>query len=84
MFVLKKLDEIEIVGLNPLINLLHSYGSWPMTVNNWTEEQFDWRKMSALIRTNSDDDFLLEVSNFVDVNNTDNNIIYVIDTLLYS
>ena len=52
-----------------------------MTVNNWTEEQFDWRKMSAFIRTNSDDDFLFEVSNFVDVNNTDNNIIYVSDTV---
>ena len=47
-----------------------------MTVSNWTEDRFDWRKATASIRNTYGDSFLFEVSNFVDVNNTDFSTIY--------
>lgn len=48
-----------------------------MTVSNWTEDRFDWRKASASIRNTFGDGFLFEVTNFVDVNNTEYSTIYV-------
>lgn len=70
-------DAIEDLGITPLVKILDSYGQWPMTVSNWTEDRFDWRKASASIRNTFGDGFLFRVSNFVDVNNTDFSTIYV-------
>lgn len=70
-------DAIGKLGITPLVQILDSYGQWPMTVSNWTEDRFDWRKASASIRNTFGDTFLFEVSNFVDVNNTEFSTIYV-------
>lgn len=48
-----------------------------MTVSNWTEDRFDWREASASIRNTLGESFLFEVSNFVDLENTDISTIYV-------
>ena len=71
-------DAIESLGLSPLIQLLNSFGRWPMTVTNWTEENFDWRKTSAYIRNSLGGNFLIDVSNYIDTNNTEKSTIYVI------
>ena len=70
-------DAIEELGITPLVNVLDSYGQWPMTVSDWTEDRFDWRKASASIRNTFGLSFIFEVSNFVDVNNTEISTIYV-------
>uniref|UniRef100_A0A0P6FKW5 Neutral endopeptidase n=1 Tax=Daphnia magna TaxID=35525 RepID=A0A0P6FKW5_9CRUS len=68
---------IEKLGITPLVKILDSYGQWPMTVSNWTEDRFDWRKASASIRNTFGDGFLFEITNFVDVNNTEYSTIYL-------
>jgi len=70
-------DAIEELGVTPLIKILDSYGQWPLTVSNWTEDRFDWRKLTASIRNTFGLSFLFEVSNFVDFNNTEFSTIYV-------
>ena len=70
-------DAIEELGITPLVKILDSYGQWPMTVSDWTEDRFDWRKASASIRNTFGLSFLFEVSNFVDVNNTEISTLYV-------
>nr|CAH0110462.1 unnamed protein product [Daphnia galeata] len=69
-------DAIEELGITPLVKILDSYGQWPMTVSDWTEDRFDWRKASASIRNTFGLSFLFEVSNFVDVNNTEISTLY--------
>jgi membrane metallo-endopeptidase-like protein 1 len=69
-------DAIEKLGIGPLTNILNSYGQWPLTVSNWTEDRFDWRKATASIRNTFGLGFLFEVSNFVDVNNTEFSTLY--------
>ncbi|XP_057375648.1 membrane metallo-endopeptidase-like 1 isoform X2 [Daphnia carinata] len=71
------LNSIEKLGIMPLVKILDSYGQWPMTVSNWTENRFDWRKASASIRNTFGKGFLFYVSNFVDANDTDFSVIYV-------
>lgn len=75
--VLTITDAIEELGITPLVKILDSFGQWPMTVSNWTEDRFDWRKASASIRNTFGVGFLFQVSNFVDVNDTDFSVIYV-------
>lgn len=70
-------DAVEELGITPLVKILDSFGQWPMTVSNWTEDRFDWRKASASIRNTFGVGFLFQVSNFVDVNDTDLSVIYV-------
>uniref|UniRef100_A0A0P6EFD4 Neutral endopeptidase n=1 Tax=Daphnia magna TaxID=35525 RepID=A0A0P6EFD4_9CRUS len=71
------LNAVEELGITPLVKILDSFGQWPMTVSNWTEDRFDWRKASASIRNTFGVGFLFQVSNFVDVNDTDFSVIYV-------
>lgn len=75
------LDSIDATGITPLIEILNSYGQWPMTVSNWTEDRFDWRKATASIRNTFGKSFLFDVSNFIDVKNTDISTLYVIKYL---
>jgi hypothetical protein len=70
-------DAIEILGLTPLTEILDSYGRWPMTVSNWTADQFDWRSVSLSIRKNFGESFLFEVYNYLDWKDTNRSSIYV-------
>lgn len=47
-----------------------------MTVTNWTEERFDWRKTIAYMRNTIGSSYLIEVTNYIDVNNTEKSVIY--------
>lgn len=71
------LDEIEALGLRPLIHLLDTYGQWPMTVSDWSESSFDWRRAGPTIRSNIGDSYLFSVYNHADSNNTDSSSLYV-------
>lgn len=68
---------IETMGLTPLIQMLNSYGQWPMTVSNWKADQFDWKSVSTSIRRDLGESFLFEVYNYLDWKNTNQNSIYV-------
>ncbi|KAH6933640.1 hypothetical protein HPB50_017253 [Hyalomma asiaticum] len=46
---------IEAVREKPLLDLLHSMGSWPVIAPNWTEEGFDWLNLTAVMRRHSND-----------------------------
>ncbi|EFX80396.1 hypothetical protein DAPPUDRAFT_304103 [Daphnia pulex] len=70
-------DAVEILGLTPLTEILDSYGRWPMTVSNWTADQFDWRSVSSSIRKNFGESFLFEVYNYLDWKDTNKSSIYV-------
>ncbi|XP_046453383.1 neprilysin-like isoform X8 [Daphnia pulex] len=70
-------DAIEKLGIGPLTKILDSYGQWPLTMSNWTEDRFDWRKATASVRNTFGLGFLFEVSNFVDVNNTEFSTLYL-------
>lgn len=76
-------DAIEKLALEPIVEVLNSYGQWPMTVKNWTEDRFDWTKVSASIRSTFGYNFFFEVSNFLDIENTDITTIYVSYLVLF-
>jgi len=76
-------DVIESLGVTPLVHLLESFGRWPMTVTNWTEDGFNWRKTTANIRNFMGLNYLIDVSNFIDVNNTEYSTIYVLLKNIY-
>ncbi|KAK8766348.1 hypothetical protein V5799_006876 [Amblyomma americanum] len=46
---------IEALREKPLLELLHSVGSWPVITPNWTEEGFDWLNLTAVMRRHSND-----------------------------
>ena len=70
-------DAIETLGLTPLTKILDSYGRWPMTVSNWTADQFDWKSVSSSIRKSLGESFLFEVYNYLDWQDTNKSSIYV-------
>ncbi|XP_046453377.1 neprilysin-like isoform X2 [Daphnia pulex] len=70
-------DAIDQLGITPFVKILDSYGQWPMTVSNWTEDRFDWRKATASVRNTFGLGFLFEVSNFVDAKDTEFSTIYL-------
>lgn len=53
----------EQSGIRPLIDLLKIYGSWPMTVESWEANNFNWEKITADMRV------LYNTNIFVTVNN---------------
>ena len=78
------LDAIESLGVAPLVHLLDSYGRWPMTVTNWTDDVFDWKKTSAHIRNTLGGNYLINVFNYIDVNDTEYSILYVLCILFFN
>lgn len=73
-----KIDSIEKLGLEPITQLLKTYGYWPMTHTNWSSRKFDWRNSSVAIRLSLGEGFLFELYNSLDTNNTDASVLYVI------
>ena len=71
------LDEIEALGLQPLIHLLDLYGQWPMTLSDWSDGAFDWRRDGPSIRVNYGDSYLFSIYNHADSNDTDKSTLYV-------
>ena len=72
-------EAIESVGVKPLLHLLlHSYGGWPIITPNWNESNFDWKNVSASIRTQLGLDLFFRVETNVDPKNKEQNIITVV------
>ncbi|XP_077533139.1 neprilysin-1-like isoform X2 [Haemaphysalis longicornis] len=46
---------IEARREKPLLELLDSLGSWPVISPNWTEEEFDWLNLTAVMRRHNND-----------------------------
>jgi membrane metallo-endopeptidase-like protein 1 len=72
------IGRINDLGLDPLVQLLASYGQWPMTVDDWSADSTDWRSLSASLTRTYSSGFVLDVFNYIDfLNDPDRNIIYV-------
>lgn len=72
-------ETIESVGAKPLVHLLlHSHGGWPMLTPKWNESYFDWKNVSASIRTQLGLDLFFRVETQIDPKNKDQNIIAVL------
>ena len=35
-------DKIEEIGLKPVLDMLKTFGGWPVLEQNWDESNFDW------------------------------------------
>lgn len=69
-------DSIEKLGITALIDLLDSYGKWPMTTTDWNEDRFDWRKATASIRNTFGAGLFFSVINFFDILDNEMSVIY--------
>ncbi|CAG0898856.1 unnamed protein product [Darwinula stevensoni] len=68
---------LESLGLTPLTSFMADYGGWPMTLDEWKEEDFDWQEtMAAWIREASLKT-LVAASVEPDMSNIDRNVLYV-------
>ncbi|EFX85605.1 hypothetical protein DAPPUDRAFT_46047, partial [Daphnia pulex] len=70
-------DAIEKTGLKPLTDYLSSFGGWPMTLNDWDESTFDWKKASASAFATYNLALLVDFFNDFDSKNTERTAIYV-------
>lgn len=41
------LEKIENDGLNRLVTFLAEYGNWPITMEKWSQNNFDWQTLST-------------------------------------
>lgn len=70
---------IKEAGKEPLIQLLDSYGGWPIIAPNWNESNFDWKKVSSsLILIQFGIHIFFNITTTIDSENKDNNIIFVL------
>ncbi|XP_055523630.1 neprilysin-4 [Wyeomyia smithii] len=72
---------IEQRGLQPLLDLLHSLGGWPVLDPNWRSDSFDWLNLTAQIRRYNNDILIVEWVG-PDIKNSDENIIQFDQTSL--
>lgn len=70
-------ELLETLGVTPLVNLLEQFGGWPMTVGDWSENNFDWQFSVAEARRQLGADYLVSVWVFADQKSTDETAIYV-------
>ncbi len=76
------LGAIQNLGLKPLIDVLENYGGWPMTKSFNEEIHFDWKVVTASLRTSHRISYFISVYNDMDNYDTERSSIYVsqIDT----
>ena len=76
-FDLTIVDEIRKVGKAPIIELLDSYGGWPIITPHWDENKFDWRKASSSLRNQLRIHSFFNIATSIDLDDEDKTIIKV-------
>jgi hypothetical protein len=71
------LGAIQNLGLKPLIDVLENYGGWPMTKSFNEEIHFDWKAVTASLRTSYRISYFISVYNDMDNYDTERSSIYV-------
>ncbi|XP_076036619.1 uncharacterized protein LOC143022352 [Oratosquilla oratoria] len=74
-------SRLEELGLKPLTDFLESYGGWPMTLPNWSDD-FDWQGAVADARDRLGAGLFVNVWVFADQKSTDETAIYIDQTSL--
>lgn len=74
-------SRIEKRGLQPLFDLLTSFGGWPVLDPDWRSDNFDWLNLTAHIRKYNNDIMIVEWVG-PDIKNSDENIIQFDQTSL--
>lgn len=74
------LGAIQNLGLKPLIDVLENYGGWPMTKSFNEEIHFDWKAVTASLRTSYRISYFISVYNDMDNYDTERSSIYVSQT----
>ena len=36
------LDNLDLIGIQPLKDMLKEFGGWPVLEDNWDESNFNW------------------------------------------
>ncbi|EFX74773.1 hypothetical protein DAPPUDRAFT_199694 [Daphnia pulex] len=68
---------IQNLGLKPLIDVLENYGGWPMTKSFNEEIHFDWKAVTASLRTSYRISYFISVYNDMDNYDTEQSSIYI-------
>lgn len=70
-------DRIEERGLTPLLELLDSFGGWPIALERWDLTRFSWYKLIGQVTTRLAANPVLCVYVDADGKNTSRNILTV-------
>lgn len=68
-------------GIKPILDLLTTFGGWPVLNATWDKEDFDWLELVARLRLYNNDIFIVEWVG-PDIKNSDENIIQFDQTSL--
>lgn len=68
-------------GVKPLLQLLKSFGGWPVLDPNWNEDDFNWINLTAELRLYNNDIFIVQWIG-PDLKNSEQNIIQLDQTTL--
>lgn len=68
-------------GVEPLLELLKSFGGWPVLDPNWSEDDFNWINLTAVLRLYNNDIFIVQWIG-PDLKNSEQNIIQLDQTTL--
>jgi len=77
LFDLTLADVIKDVGIAPLIELLDSYGGWPIITPKWNENNFDWKKASSSSRIQFGINIFFTIATSIDGNDANKTIVKV-------
>lgn len=71
-------DNICRSGIQPLADILDTYGGWPVVKSDtWKSQDWNWLEMSIKISNEGLDSLILETYVYTDLKNTSNHIISV-------
>ncbi|CAG0895500.1 unnamed protein product [Darwinula stevensoni] len=68
---------LESQGLTPLTSFMAGYGGWPMTRDDWKEEDFDWQETVAAWVREAALNTLITASVWPSAMDTDKNVLYL-------
>lgn len=74
-------DTIEERGIQPLLDLLEKFGGWPLLDDSWDEKNFDWLKLTAILRKYNNDILIVQWVG-ADIQNSNHNIVQFDQTTL--
>lgn len=74
-------ETIEERGIQPLLDLLEKFGGWPLLDDSWDEKNFDWLKLTAILRKYNNDILIVQWVG-ADIQNSNHNIVQFDQTTL--